>query len=95
MMPGAGLPTLPALELLEAQGRTIVSPCGRFQLAYDLESATGLIYEVSLARWNITSPVSFQDFAALLLIMGYGLPATEATKRWVERCCHLFVYQVH
>ncbi len=80
------LPRLPTLETLNRPGKSVLTADGRALVAYDAETCSGFVYVIELERWNITAPIAFLDFAALLPQLGIGLTACQATRAWIDAC---------
>ncbi|AMU99416.1 hypothetical protein [Xanthomonas citri] len=80
------LPRLPLPESLNEPGKSILTIDGRALVIYDTPTQSGFVYVVDLGRWNITSPITFLDFAALLPQLGVCLPANESTRAWIDVC---------
>lgn len=89
------LPRLPAPASLNESGKSILTEDGRALVFYDAETLSGFVYVVELGRWNITAPITFLDFAALLPQLGVNLPATEKTRDWIDTCSDLQRSRAH
>lgn len=85
-MTSIALPCLPLPESLNEPGKSILTSDGRALVIYDAATQSGFVYVVELGRWNITSPITFLDFAALLPQLGVCLPADDATLAWIDVC---------
>lgn len=80
------LPSLPAPASLNEPGKSILTDDGCALVFYDADTLSGFVYVVELGRWNITAPIAFLDFAALLPQLGVCLPATDKTRDWIDTC---------
>lgn len=65
---------------------TIRTSDGLALVSYDPETLAGCIYSLNWHRWNVTTPVSFDEFFAMLLALGYALPSGDDATRWRQRC---------
>ncbi|MFD1069945.1 hypothetical protein ACFQ2D_08370 [Luteimonas composti] len=82
----AKLPALPAPEFFARAEHSIITRDGAAILTFDPSTRSGFIYQVATGAWLISSPVSFGEFALLVVGSGYAVDDSEDARRWLRAC---------
>lgn len=82
----AKLPALPEPEFFARAENSIITRDGAAILTFDPSTRSGFIYRVATGSWLISSPVSFGEFALLVVGSGYSVDDSEDARRWLRAC---------